>query len=112
MLLQSELWIGALIRRAEAGGAHAAVLRRGDARAGAVLVKLINRREGWARLFAEAVQGDGEAAWMEPVGAHTEPELDAYAERAALRDPDLWIVEIDDPRGRHFLTERVDVRRS
>lgn len=111
MLLRSEFWVGALIRRAEGGGAHAAVLRCGDGRAGAVLVKLVNRREGWARLYAEALRGDGETAWMEPVAAHTEAELDAYAERAASRDPDLWIVEIDDPRGRHFLTEPVEACR-
>ena len=107
MLLHSDFWVGALIRRAEAGGAHAAVLRRGDSRAGAVLVKVLNRRDGWARLYAEALHGDGETAWMEPVAAQDEAALDAYAERAASRDPDLWIVEIDDSRGRHFLTEPV-----
>ena len=26
---------------------------------------------------------------------------DAYAERAVRFDPDIWIVEIDDPQGRH-----------
>ena len=105
MLLQSEFWVQALIRRAEAGGAHAAVLRRGDARAGAVLVKLVNRREGWARLYAEASQGGGETIWMEPAGSHDEAELDAYAERARSRDPDLWVIEVEDRQGRHLLGE-------
>jgi hypothetical protein len=108
MLLQSDFWVQALIRRAEGGGAHAAVLQRGDGRAGAVLVKLVNRREGWARLYAEALRGDGETAWMEPVASTDEATLDAYAERARARDPDLWLVEIDDARGRHFLTEPVE----
>lgn len=111
MLLPSEFWVQALIRRVEAGGAHAAVLRRGDARAGAVLIKVVNRREGWARLYAEALRGDGETGWMEPVRSRSEPDLDAYAERAWSRDPDVWIVEIDDPKGRHFLTERVEPSR-
>ena len=110
MLLPSEFWVQALIRRAEAGGAHAAVLKRGDGRAGAVLVKLVNRREGWARLYAEALRGDGETAWMEPVGSEEEEMLDAYAERARARDPDIWVVEVDDARGRHFLTEPVERR--
>jgi hypothetical protein len=110
MLLQTDFWVGALIRRAEAGGAHAAVVRKGDPRAGAVLVKVVNRREGWARLYAEALRGDGETAWMEPVDARDEPALDAYADRAWSRDPDVWVVEIDDPRGRHFLTEPVETR--
>jgi len=111
MLLNTDFWVGALIRRAEAGGAHAAVVRKGDARAGAVLVKVVNRREGWARLYGQARRGsDGEEVWMEPAGAEDEPTLDAYADRAWSRDPDLWVVEIDDARGRHFLTEPVETR--
>ncbi|MBW3558186.1 MAG: DUF1491 family protein [Proteobacteria bacterium] len=110
MLLPSEFWVQALIRRAEAGGAYAAVLRRGDARAGAVLVKVVNRREGWARLYAEALRGGGETGWMEPVASKEEAVLDAYAERAWSRDPDVWIVEVDDSKGRHFLTEPVERR--
>ena len=58
MLLSSDLWVGALIRRAEQGGAFAAVARKGDARAGAVLVKAIDRRAGTARLYAEAFAGE------------------------------------------------------
>lgn len=108
MQLPSDLWVQALILRAQRGGAYATVLRRGDGRAGAVLVKLVNRREGWARLYAEAVRGDGEAVWMEPLAATEEAALDAYAERAAARDPDVWVVEVDDPAGRHFLTEPVE----
>jgi hypothetical protein len=108
MLLQTELWVQAWLRRARAGGAYPAVLRRGDARAGAVLVKVVNRRAGWARLFAEAVRRDGEQVWMEPLAATDEPALDAYADRAAARDPDVWVLEVDDPEGRHFLTEPVE----
>jgi hypothetical protein len=36
------------------------------------------------------VRGDGEQVWMEPLSATDEAALDAYAERAAARDPDLW----------------------
>ena len=111
MLLSTDLWVGALVRRAEQGGAFATVLRKGDPRAGAVLVKLVNRREGWSRLYAEAVRGDGERVWMRPAGSESEADLDAYVERARRVDPDLWVVEIDDGRGRHFLTEPVEGER-
>ena len=110
MLLSTDIWVGALIRRAELGGAFAVVARKGDPRAGAVLVKVLDRRNGTARLYAEATRGDGERVWMQPVPSDAEAELDAYVERARRIDPDLWLVEIDDAQGRHFLTEAVEER--
>jgi hypothetical protein len=108
MILSTDIWVYALIRRVEQGGAFAMILRKGDARAGAVLVKLVNRAEGWSRLYAEATRGDGERVWMQPTPATEEGELDAYVERARRIDPDLWVVEIDDKQGRHFLVEPVE----
>ena len=108
MLLSTDIWVGALIRRAELAGAFAMVVRKGDPRAGAVLVKSVNRRAGECRLYSEAVRGDGERFWMQPVRSAAEADLDAYIERSALIDPDVWVVEIEDLEGRHFLTEAVD----
>jgi hypothetical protein len=108
--LDTDIWVYALIRRANLGGASAVVARKGDARGGAVLVKLVNARAGTVRLLSEATRGDGERVWMEPSAATDEADLDAYIARTARFDPDLWVVEIDDPEGRHFLTEPVELR--
>lgn len=110
MRLSTDIWVGALIRRVELGGAFAMVVRKGDARAGAVLVKTFDRYAGESRLYAEALRGEGERIWMEPVASTAEPELDAYVERAAKRDPDLWLVEIEGRDGARFLTEPVEKR--
>jgi hypothetical protein len=110
VLLSTDIWVGALIRRAELAGAFAVVARKGDPRAGAVLVKVLDRRDGSARLYSEAFRGAGERVWMQPVPSEAEAELDAYIERARRIDPDLWVVEIDDAEGRHFLTEAVEKR--
>jgi hypothetical protein len=107
MRLSTDIWVAALIRRAELGGAYATVIRKGDGKAGAVLVKALDRRAGRADLFSEAVRGEGERVWMRPVASDQEPDLDAYIDRATRFDPDIWVVEIDDARGRHFLTEPV-----
>ena len=108
MLLSTDIWVGALIRRAELGGAFAMVVRKGDPRAGAVLVKVVDRRARTVKLYAEATRGDGERVWMQPIAATAEPDLDAYIERAARYDPDVWVVEVEDVQGRHFLTEPVE----
>jgi hypothetical protein len=108
MLLSTDVWVGALIRRAELGGAFPVVARKGDPRAGAVLVKVLGRGSGSVRLFAQATRQDGEAVWMQPARSEAESELDRYIEKAIRIDPDIWVVEIEDRDGRHFLTEPVE----
>jgi hypothetical protein len=110
LLLSTDLWASALIRRAELAGAYATVARKGDPRAGAVLVKVLNRRVGEAWLYASAVRGEGEQVWMQPVASTDEAEIDGFVARQIRFDPDLWIVEIEDHEGRHFLTEPVETR--
>lgn len=107
MLLNSDLWVGALIRRAQIEGASATVVRRGDARAGTVIVKAYNTSDRTAQLYSEAFGQDGERLWIQPVQG-SESELDAYIERQRGYDPDIWVVEIEDRLGRHFITERVE----
>ncbi len=108
MRLATDIWVGALIRRAELGGAFAVVVRKGDARAGAVLVKALNTVDRSSRLYAEATRMDGERVWMQPANSTLEQDLDNSIERAIRIDPDLWVIEIEDRQGRHFLTEPVE----
>lgn len=107
--LKAEIWVKALIRRCELNGASAMVVRRGDAGSGTVLVKL-NTLDGMASVFAPARDGDGQLIWMRaPKGAPVpEPEVDAYIEKQRSFDPDIWVVEIEDREGRHFLQEPVE----
>ena len=108
MMLSTDIWVAALIRRVELGGGFAMVLRKGDARAGSVLVKVLNLSDRSVRLYAEATRGDGERVWMRPALSDQEADLDRYIERAARIDPDVWVVEVEDRQGRHFLTEPVE----
>mgnify|MGYP003763648231 CR=1 FL=1 len=108
MMLSTDIWVAALIRRVELAGAFAVVARKGDARAGSVLVKVLHRGDGTTRLYSEATRGDGERVWIRPALSEDEADLDRYIERALRIDPDLWVVEIEDREGRHFLTEPVE----
>lgn len=109
MLLSSDFWVGALIRRVEQAGSFASVARKGHPRFGAVLVKVLNLRTREAYVLREVQTGqDGDAtAWMRPLETLNEPDIDAWIARQVAYDPDLWVVEIEDVEGRHFLTEKV-----
>jgi hypothetical protein len=37
-----------------------------------------------------------------------EAHVDAYVRKRRESDPDLWVIEIEDRQGRHFLLEPVD----
>jgi len=110
MRLKSAIWVAAYIRRCHIEGAFAAVRRRGAEEAGAIFVKL-NRLDGTAELFGPAPQSAFEDArpadriFNRCLGELPAPE-DKVEERLAreLRfDPDVWIVEVEDRAGRHFL---------
>jgi len=108
--LKTEIWTQALIRRAEVGGAFAGIVRKGDPDAGAVLVKVATL-DGRARLYAPARDGEGERIWLDLSSGSLgvdEAAIDEYARTRASRDPDLWVVEIEDRAGRTFLTEPID----
>ena len=106
--LKAEIWVKALIRRCEVEGVTAMVVARGDATSGVVLVK-VNSLDGHVRVFSPIRAGDGSFQWLSGTGADpvSEADADAYITRQRKFDPDLWIVEIEDRAGRHFLQEPV-----
>lgn len=108
--LPTRLWTDALLRRAELAGAPAYVLQHGDDDRGDVLLK-VARLDGTAAAYAPSMDMDGERIFlnlaMQGVGPD-EASVDEYLRRARARDRDLWIVEIEDREGRHFLTEKVE----
>lgn len=107
--LKTEIWVSALLKRCFAGGAFGAVVRRGDNTSGTVLVK-VNRLDGMAWVLTMARQVSGEGIWMRGTGVDpvSEQEADAYITRSLAFDPDLWVVEIEDREGRHFLLDVVE----
>ena len=108
--LKTEIRVSAQLRRAQAEGAFAVIVRRGDPDAGAVAVKLY-QGPGAVKLFVQSRDLDGNAIWREPfeedadTDADTglEGKIDRWLEKEVSIDPDLWIVEIEDREGRAFL---------
>ena len=104
--LATHIWVSALRRRCEAGGASLFVTRKGDRDAGVVFVKvaLLN---GKAWFYAPSRTVAGQAAWT-VWGPMAEPDADQRLGRELEFDPDAWAIEIEDREGRHFLEEPVE----
>jgi hypothetical protein len=108
--LKSAIWVAAYVRRCHVEGAYAVVRRRGAEEAGAVFIK-VSRLDGTADLYGPAPQtafdearpADRAFSACLKAGAASEQESEAYLARELRFDPDIWIVEVEDRAGRHFL---------
>jgi len=102
------MWIKALIRRCDLAAIPVAVLARGDDDAGAILLKF-NGRETGCLVLAQARGRDGELLWMRATGTEpvAEADADAYIERQRRRDPDLWVVEIENATTGSLIDTRI-----
>lgn len=110
MRISTELAVKALIRRCQAAGAPAYVIRHGDDERGALFVK-ISLLDGRAKLLgpppamlSEVGRGRTLEHHLAPDGA-PERDVEAYLTRQIEFDPDLWLVEIEDREGRTFLDD-------
>lgn len=100
--LSTELWVQAHLRRCNAEGRFAAVLHKGDLWGGAVIVKL-NLLDGTSKVLTQTRDMDGRVAWLaaQQGALLAEADASAYIERQVKRDPDLWVIEVEDKQGRN-----------
>ncbi len=101
--LTAEFWVQAYLARLRLADIPAFVTARGDADAGAVIVKL-NRLDGTAAAFARSYDATGARVWT-VLADGQEAEVDAALGRQRGFDPDLWILEVEDRAGRTLLGE-------
>lgn len=104
MRLTADVWVSAYLTRLRLANIPAFVLRRGDATAGAVLVKL-NTLDGKAACYQRSFDlMTGARRWVTLIEAD-EATVDASVARQGGFDPDLWVIEVEDRQGRHLLDE-------
>ena len=107
--LTSAVLAGALMRKAQTEGGFAAVLAKGDATAGSIIV-ILSERGANPRIFERILQGDGRYVWQDngsrPIDArHETSDVAAFVARRRLFDPDLWVLELDIPSVERFAAE-------
>lgn len=104
MAVRTEIWVKAHLRRCFAAGLTGVVARRGAEEAGAVFVKVTRARDA-VLLFGPApgpaYDEQGRRRWTMPLGPEpvTAEAAETFLARQSAFDPDLWILDIDDPRG-------------
>jgi hypothetical protein len=102
--LTADIWVSAYLNRLRLEGIPAFVVAKGDATAGAVLVKL-NTLDGQARAYQRSFDMlTGARHWM-VLTEGEEREVDEAIARQRGFDPDLWVIEVEDRAGRHLLDE-------
>ena len=102
--LTAEMWVSAYLTRLRLENIPAFVVRKGEATAGQVLIKL-NRLDGSAILFQRIVDILTDTRKWDVLFDGTEDEVDVSVDRQSGFDPDLWVIEVEDKAGRHLLDE-------
>ncbi|SMR83325.1 hypothetical protein SAMN04488030_3242 [Aliiroseovarius halocynthiae] len=104
MRLTADVWVSAYLTRLRLSDIPAFVTQKGDATAGAVLVKM-NTLDGQAVAYQRSFDlMTGERCWM-VLSEGVEADVDAALTRQKGFDPDLWVIEVEDKQGRHLLDE-------
>lgn len=102
--VKTALWVAAQVRLCDRNFLAAMVRRKGDADAGSVIL-VLDRLDGTADVFAQARGMDGRLGWMRAAGDGrvAAAEADAYIQRQLDFDPDIWVLDVEDPDGRYQL---------
>ncbi len=100
--LPTDLWVAAHVRQCDSNGIPVYVARRGAPSTGTVIVKVLVVGQG-ARLLSQSRDENGEMGWMDVFDGLSadETKVDQYIQRAVQRDPDLWVIEVEDKQGKN-----------
>ncbi len=102
--IKTSLWVQAQVKLCDLNAISIMVRQKGDPDSGAILLKL-DRGEMGCCILTQVRDLDGNPGWMYGCGAEfvNYSEAEAYIHRQIKRDPDLWVIEIEDPKGHYVL---------
>lgn len=95
--LPTGVWVDAHLRRLNMQAVPYYIMHKGNHGSGIVMLKL-NGLQGDVRLLIQQRDWDGNMQWMAALEQEmvAEKDADAYIRRSLDRDPDLWVIEIED----------------
>ena len=99
----TDLWISAYRAKLEKEGIPFYFYKIGDKSAGAILIKMFNLEEKF-ELYHRISDLNGRQKW-EILLSGNEEQIDNAIKNQCNFDPDVWVLVIDDPRGKNYLSE-------
>ena len=98
--IPTHLIVSSILRLCAVKAVPAYVLHKGEAESGTIIVKVVMRGQGCV-LQNQSRDIDGNLVWQNVFEESVidEPRADAYIQRSRARDPDVWVVEIEDSQG-------------
>ena len=101
--ITSEFWISGYKQYLNSVGIPLFVINKGDDKAGAIIVR-VSDLSGKSTVFSQGIDMDGNKTW-EQLGQGYDSEMDKIVIRQIQYDPDIWVLEIEEKSGKHFLEE-------
>ncbi|MEM5476225.1 DUF1491 family protein [Pacificibacter sp. AS14] len=102
--LTADIWVSAYLTRLRLADIPVFVVKKGDATAGAVMIKL-NTLDGQAAAYQRQFDMMADRReWVE-LAHGAERDVDAALNKQVGYDPDLWVIEVEDRDGRTLLDE-------
>jgi hypothetical protein len=103
MTLPAGILVSALLRRMNDTGGFAAVLAKGDAQAGSIL--LVTSATGTEyRILERGIGPDGRTGLIDSTPSD---DVTAYWERRRRSDPDMWVLELVGADAERFAAETI-----
>ncbi len=99
----TDFWISAYRSTLEKEGIPFYFYKTGDKSAGAILIKIFNFEEE-VTLYHRINNLNGKQTW-EKLLSGSEDQIDQAIKNQCNFDPDVWVLVVDDPKGKNFLNE-------
>ena len=101
--LTTDIWISAYRAKLEREGIPFYFYKTGHKSAGAILIKVLDFEEE-VELYHRINVLNGGQKW-EKLMSGSEEQIDKAIKKQCNFDPDVWVLVIDDPRGKNYLCE-------
>lgn len=102
--LTADIWVSAYLARLRLADIPVFVVKKGDATAGSVMIKL-NTLDGRATAYQRQFDLMADRRTWVVLASGIERDVDAALSKQSSFDPDLWIIEVEDRAGRTLLDE-------